>query len=252
MNIKQTIIGAGVVFIGLMHSCSLPSMTTEETKRETAEDYQPTKEQYYEQAAAEGGDPILIYNGKVDRTMYVGLSNPVHIVAEGSDASHLKVYTNGGRLDTIDKAKGIYNLKENQHGFGVEVIAKNMKTGKVASQFFDVVKVPAPTAMISKYRANYKKTPLDFTAETLKAQDAVVLFHDDGLPVRCAAISYTITRVGTDGKKEVVKNDNRTGMFVDAAQQLIQKAQKGDLYIVTDIKTACSDGKVKNIVYELK
>lgn len=252
MKIQQTIIGCAGLFIGLVSSCSLPSMTTEETTRETKENYQPTKEQYYEQVVGDGGNPLLVYDGKINRKIYIGLSNPIHILAEGGDASHLKVFTNGGRLDTVDKAKGIYNIKESQYGFAVEVTAKNTKTGKVANQFFDVVHVPAPTAIIGKYKFSHTKTPLTFTPELLKEQNAVVLYHADAVPVRCAATSYTMTRIAVDGKREVVENNNRAGMFVDDTKKIIGKAQKGDLYIITNIKTACSPEKVKNIIYEIE
>jgi hypothetical protein len=252
MTIRKKLIGNFIVLMGLVSSCAIPGMTTEEVTTETAEGYQPTKEEYYEQVAADGGNPVLIYNGQVDKKMYVGLSNPVHVLVDGDDASHLSVYANGGKLDTVDKAKGIYNLRDAQPGFAVEVAAKNMKTGKTASQFFDVIPVPAPLAIIGKYRGNYKKTPLLFTAETIKEQTAIVLYHEDKLPVRCAATSYKVTRVDGEGNRETVENVSRGGMFADASQALISKAKKGDLYIISNIKTACSSEKIKNIVYEIQ
>lgn len=195
--------------------------------------------------------PLSIEAGISKEVLYANMPNPIKIVVEGGSTEHLVVTSNGGRIVVSDAKKGLYSFSDIRAGFVAEIIVKDTITGAKMVENFDLVEIPAPNAYVWKYRKMFKGQ-LIFNAETFKQQNAVILQHDQPIPARCAASSFTLVRIDSDGNRSSCVNYNKTGMFDEEAKKIIAAAKKGDLYIIKDISAVCSNLKVKNIVYEIQ
>lgn len=237
----------------LTQSCMLYNMMDDGDMK--AED-----EIYFEEMAAEEGSmmesiaeneyaPLLIEGGHAKHVLYSGLPNSIKIHVQGRDTRHLKITTNGGRLDTVDASKGMYSYRAGGVGFKTEIVAENTLTGESTSTAFDVIEVPAPGAYIGTYRRPVKNKQ-SFTVKEFKKQSAIVLHHPNVfVPARCDATSYTMVRIDKEGKRTMHTNNVVTGEFDETAKKMVDAVQSGDIYIFKNIKANCSSSTVKNIVF---
>lgn len=195
---------------------------------------------------------VFIDGGTRQKVFYVGLPNAIKVYVEGGNAEHLDVSVSGGDLRVIDAKKGTYSYTDKSKGLVVEVIARDTSSGILLAETFDVVDIPAPDAYVWTYRKMLKGKYNEFTAEDFKAQNAVVLQHKDALPVRCNANSYTVTHIDNNGKRTSHENKSPNGVFDEMTQGMVASAEKGDVFIIENIKTSCTPLPIKNIVYILK
>lgn len=196
--------------------------------------------------------PVYIEGGTRKKIFYVGMPSTVKVYAEGGNTAHLDVSVSGGELIPADLTKGLYSYTEKIPGIAVEVVAKDTSKGIVVSEIFDVVEIPAPDAYVGKYRKPVDTKRVEFTVEEFKQQDVLMLKHDERVPARCDAESYTLIHINKEGKRAVHANQNKRGMFDETTQAMISNAQQGDIFIFENIKSTCSPYPVKNIVYLLK
>lgn len=195
-----------------------------------------------------GTTPIYI-EGMKNKQLYANMPNAITIYVQGGTAAHLRVTANGGTIKVVDAAKGKYTFFEPRAGFIAEVLVEDTLTGKRLAQTFDVVNIPAPTAYIWKARTPTLTITDKLSAEQLRQQNAVVLVHDRPIPALCAARSYTLIRIAANGKREEVAINSNRGTFSEQGQKMIEAAASGDVYIVRNIKTACTPEPIKDIVY---
>jgi hypothetical protein len=196
--------------------------------------------------------PVYIEGGSRKKIFYVGMPSTIKIYAEGGSTAHLDVSVSGGRLTPIDVTKGLYSYTERVSGLAIEVVARDTANGTLVTEVFDIVQIPAPAAYVWTYRKILKGGYAEFTAEEFQVQNAVVLQHDERIPARCNAISYTIIHINAAGKRMVHENKNKNGLFDETGLAMVSTTQKGDVFIFENIKTACSPLPIKNIVYIIK
>lgn len=249
MNAKILFAVSG--FFLLLIGCAIPHQMHEEEAVE--EPFYVEEEPFYENNMEEQkAQPVVIQGGRANKELYAGLPNSIKIHVEGESTEHLHVFSSNGRLTPADVSKGMYNFYEQRPGFVVEIVAKDTFSGKTITKVFDVVAIPAPEAYIWKYRTAVKIHNLVFNAKDFSTQNAVVLHHRQQVPALCLAESFTLVRIDGEGKRTVHHNKDKNGLFDETAKKIISAAQKGDIYLVQDIKTSCSPFPVKNIVYTIK
>lgn len=248
MNVKILFAVLGMFL--LLSACALPYEMYDDSGYEESLDEEPMVT-YEEASLEERHPPIVIEGGRPENILYAGLPNTIKVYIEGESTEHLEVFCNNGRLIPINKTKGLYEYYKDHAGFAVEVVAKDSVSGNIITKIFDVVSIPAPNAYIWKSRTIFKQQTT-FDAATFKLQNAVILQHTKRVPALCLASSYTLIRVDANGKRTVHHNKDNNGLFNKEAQEMIQAAQKGDVYIVKNIRAACTPIPIRDIVYVIK
>jgi hypothetical protein len=196
--------------------------------------------------------PVYIDGGFRKKIFYAGMQNTIKIYAEGGNTAHLEVSVSGGKLKPADVTKGLYSYTDRAYGLAVEVVAKDTASGTIITEIFDVVQIPAPDAYVWTYKKILKGSYAEFTADDFKKQNAVILQHEERIPARCNAETYTVTHINAAGKRIVHKNENKSGLFDETTLAMISLTEKGDVFIFENIKTTCSPFPIKNIVYVIK
>jgi hypothetical protein len=246
MRSEILLLFCGVIF--LCASCGtakkMQKNSSKETTTTTTTEAEPTEINTH--------PPVYIEGGFKKKIFYVGMPNTIKVYAEGGSTAHLEVSVSGGRLTPADVTKGLYSYTERVHGLAVEVVAKDTARGIMVTEVFDVVQIPAPDAYVWTYRKTLKGNYREFTAESFKEQNGVILQHREQVPVRCNATSYTIIHINAAGKRTVHNNEHKDGLFDKTALTIVSNAQKGDVFIFENIKTACSPFPIKNIVYTMR
>jgi len=197
--------------------------------------------------------PVYIEGGMIERHLYTNIPNTIRIFTEDGNTGHLQVTTTYGTIKVADATKGLYSYFSKGKGTVVEIIAEDTTNNVFIAKDFELVDMPAPTAVLWSYRkALPNNKGITFTADEIKRHNAIVLYHNQNIPVLCNARSYQLTRVDSDGKRFVSINESETGQFTDESMQLIQAAQPGDIYVIEDIKTRCTDLLINDIAYIIK
>lgn len=194
--------------------------------------------------------PVYIEGGMIEKHLYSNIPNTIRIFTEDGNTSHLEVTTTYGNIQLADAKKGLYNFLSKGKGILVEIVATDTINNTFVAKSFELVDMPAPTAVLWSYRTRLPQNKVvSFTADEIKRHNAIVLYHNQRIPVLCNARSYQLTRVDSDGKRFVSINESETGQFTEESMSLIQAAQPGDIYIIQDIKTLCSSLPINDIVY---
>lgn len=197
--------------------------------------------------------PVYIEGGMIENHLYSNIPNTIRIFTEDGNTSHLEVMTTYGKIQVADAKRGLYDYFSKGKGIVVEIVAIDTINNTFVAKNFELVDMPAPTAILWSYRTRLPQNKvLSFTADEIKRHNAIVLYHNQPIPVRCNARSYQVTRVDKDGKRFVSINESETGQFTEESMSLIQAAQSGDIYIIQDIKTLCSSFPINNIVYVIQ
>ena len=200
-------------------------------------------------SSGKGNPPVFILGGIQNDKMYSNFYNPLQIIVEGQSAEHLIVSARGGRLDTIDKKKGLFQFYDNHSGSLIEIVVEDTVSGVLLGKSFDVVPLPAPSAHVWKSMTPFRNK-FSFNAKEFKLQNALVLIHENvSIPLLCGASAYLILRIDSKGRRFAHLNVDKAGVFDSESKKIINAAEKGDIFIFKDIKSDCSPSQVKSIVY---
>jgi hypothetical protein len=85
------------------------------------------------------------------------------------------------------------------------------------------------------FRANHVFSPEEFT-DMVGFMAYPMEFDFD---VGCTDVSFTLSRITVEGKREQV--ENKGGRFSEEVRALVQKYQDGDYYIFENIQVRCND-----------
>ncbi len=193
--------------------------------------------------------PVYILGGIQHDKMYSNFYNPLRIFVEGESAEHLVVSARGGRLDTIDKKKGLFQFYDNHSGSLIEIVVEDTISGLLLGKSFEVVPLPAPSAHVWKNMTPFRNKS-SFNAKEFKLQNALVLIHDViSVPLLCGASSYLLIRIDSKGRRFAHLNVDKAGVFDTESKKIINAAEKDDIFIFKDIKSDCTPSQVKSIVY---
>lgn len=232
---------------------SLVFFSCKTTKNNTQEVAKTDPKEIIEATVKLTHPPVYIEGGQIENNLYTNMPNTIRIFTEDGNTSHLQVTTTYGTIKAADATKGLYNYFSKGKGTVVEIVATDTVTNTVIFKNFELVDMPAPKAVLWSYRKALPRAGVrTFTAAEIKLHNAIVLYHEQRIPVLCNARSYQVTRVAADGKRFVNANESETGQFTPETQSLIDAAQPGDIYIITDIKTRCTSLPIDNIVYVIE
>lgn len=197
--------------------------------------------------------PVYIEGGLQLKKLFAGFPNEIRILTNDGNTGHLKVTTSYGAIKLIDPTKGLYSYQSKASGLLVEIIAEDTLNNRMMAETFELVDMPAPKAMVWTFSSPLpSERVFPFTATEIKKHNALILYHDERIPVLCFPSSYQMTRITPQGKRYVNVNESQTGEFTEETKAMIQAAEPGDIYVIEDIKTECTKFPIKDIVYTIR
>jgi GldM C-terminal domain len=157
--------------------------------------------------------------------MYMGVGNPISVAVEGVEDSKLKVSIDNGSI--VKNADSGYNVNTARTGLAIVTIEWD---GKKKEKIFRVKPMPDPEPQLSLSSDYYKSFPKEMYTGVIARVvgfdiDATVTVH-----------SFKITRIPKNGDtKELIIYGccNKEGF------DFVQKTQKDDTIIFSDIKCRC-------------
>jgi gliding motility-associated protein GldM len=183
-------------------------------------------------------NPKPVINREDLEVLYLGIRNPLRIEAENLDASTLIVSSDEGQ---IRKINDLYYAKFSKVGEVTITVEADVNGEKihVNSRKFNIRELPLPYATLNSLRsgeivdANMKKQRKLFIESDLYNTD-------DFYNVK----QFRLTRISGD-RFEVnqLPRVNRTANFGPSTIEMVNKAQKGDLFVFDEIVVIGANGK---------
>jgi hypothetical protein len=166
--------------------------------------------------------------------LYMGVGNPISVAVEGVEDNKLKVSIDNGSI-----------VKNTDSGFTVNTARTGLAIlsiewdGKKTEKIFRVKPMPDPEPQLSLSSEYYKSFPKDMYTGVI----AQVVGFD--MNARVPVHSFKITRIPKNGDaKELIIY----GCCNKAGFDFVQKTQKGDTIIFSDIKCQCPGDTVPRLL----
>lgn len=165
--------------------------------------------------------------------LYVGVDNPISVVAAGVSSNELRVSGSGGGL-TLTKSGNGYLAKVTQPGAPAVITVSG--GGLDPTKFeFRVFRIPNPVPKIGRGPTERGGS---MGAGTFKAQKGVYGDLEDFVfDARCSIDGFEVTRV--PARQDPITEPNRGGNFSGRAATLVEMAKPGDIYYIDNIKGRC-------------
>lgn len=176
---------------------------------------------------------------------YIGVDNPVSVVAAGISSNELKVNASGVSLSKTGKGK--YNAKATRPGTAsITVSGGGLKSTKFD---FRVKRIPDPIARLGREDAG------SLPAGTFKAQGGVGAWLDNfDFDATCKIEGFILTRMAK--RSDPVDAPNRGARFSGNAQRLVNMATPGDVYYFENVKARCPGDpaarKINSLVFKIR
>lgn len=160
--------------------------------------------------------------------LYAGVDNPLSIVVHGVPDEQVRIETQG---ISLQKQRGhLYNARTSATGSGAIIVSG----GDLPSTTFTfrIKTFPDPGVYLGS------KTGGKMGVGEFRAQHGIyapILNMD--IDANCEMISYQLIRIS--GKEDPVTIDNTGPRFGPAAQNLVDRAIPGDIYVFEDIRVMC-------------
>jgi GldM C-terminal domain len=166
--------------------------------------------------------------------LYMGVGNPISVAVEGVEDSKLKVSIDNGSI--VKNSNGGYDVNTVRTGLAIVSIEWD---GKKTEKIFRVKPMPDLEPRLSLSSDYYKSFPKEMYTGMIAR---VVGFDMDAtVPIH----SFKITRIPKNGDaKELIIY----GCCNKAGFDFVQKAQKGDTIIFSDIKCQCPGDTVPRLL----
>ena len=176
---------------------------------------------------------------------YIGVDNPVSVVAAGISSNDLRV--SGSGINLSKKGGGKFNVRATRPGkASITVSGGGLKSTKFD---FRVKRIPDPVA-----RLGNKDSGALGTGE-FKAQGGVGAWLDNfDFEAKCKVEGFILTRVAK--RQDPVDAPNRGARFSGQAQRLVNMASPGDIYYFENVRARCpGDGaarKINSLVFKIR
>ena len=193
----------------------------------------------------EVGERSVTVSADKMNVFYIGVDNPVSVVAAGISSNDLKVSPNGISLNKTGKGK--YNAKATKPGNATITVSGG---GLAATKFdFRVKRIPDPIA-----RLGNKDSGALGTGE-FRAQGGVAAWLDNfDFDAKCQIEGFIMTRVAK--RQDPVDAPNRGPRFSGQAERLKNMASPGDIYYFENIKARCPGDaaarKINSLVFKIR
>lgn len=173
--------------------------------------------------------PVVAIQVDQCNQLYAGVDNSITVLVKQENAVSLDQVTAGGC--TITGKDGHFIVKPKSPG----ELSLTIKTAKGDASFkYRVVPVgPVEALLGAQYRDGSQLGNGEF-----KAQGGIAAsVNCCGFDARCEVVSYTIMRISKDNKVE--KAENTGARYGNSAQNIVQNATSGDLYVFSRILAKC-------------
>jgi hypothetical protein len=193
----------------------------------------------------EVGERSVTVSADKMNVFYIGVDNPVSVVAAGISSNELSVRESG--ISIAKTGKGKYNVTASNPGEASITVSGG---GLSATKFdFRVKRIPDPIA-----RLGNKDSGALGTGE-FKAQGGVGAWLDNfDFEARCQIEGFIMTRVAK--RSDPVDAINGGARFDGQAEQLKNMANPGDIYYFENIKARCPGDKaarkINSLVFKIK
>ncbi len=200
-------------------------------------------------------DPYIISvyvenaKGEEDYYIYASEYNSIRIILpEGVDANDLELTTSAGTIERTKEDSTLYRLFVKEPYLTLEITATDKKTGAQGFLITETIELSAPTLGFKDFRTG------EISAEDIKKQGQLILFHDENNRSICLCKGFRMTRVPVVGNK--ISINNKSEIFDLEVKSLLSKGAKGDIYIFDEIIISCNgnlaDDKASTLVYIIK
>ncbi len=197
-------------------------------------------------------DPYIISvyvenaKGEEDYYIYASEYNSIRIILpEGVDANDLELTTSAGTIERTKEDSTLYRLFVKEPNLTLEITATDKKTGAQGFLITETIELSAPTLGFKDFSTG------EISAEDIKKQGQLILFHDENNRSICLCKGFKLTRVPAVGNK--ISVNNKSEIFDQEVKLLLSKAAKGDIYIFDEIIISCNgnlaDDKASTLVY---
>lgn len=179
--------------------------------------------------------------------LYIGVDNPVSVVAAGVSSNDLRVSGSGGGLSLSRAGNGKYTATVSQPGEAKITVAGG---GLTPTSFdFRVKRIPDPVARLSRSSGG------EMGNGEFKAQGGVLAILDNfDFDARCDIQGYNLVYVPS--RQDPVESVNPGASYNDKSRRLVSQAKPGDIYYFENVKARCpgdSAGRtINSMVFKIK
>jgi hypothetical protein len=173
---------------------------------------------------------VNIFADKMN-VFYVGVNNPITLMAADISASALKVEISGdgARLRKIGRTSYIVTCEKQG---SITLTLENKETGKRYYFKYRAKKIPEPSIRLGKLADG------DITVATFVQQPGLATWlYGFDFDARCTVKQYKVLHYNK--KNKMVEMLNTGGRFEEATLAEIKKAKPGDVYIFTEVEGDC-------------
>jgi len=179
--------------------------------------------------------------------MYIGVDNPISVVAAGISSNDLRVSGSGGGINLSRTGTGKYNATVSQQGTANVTVSGG---GLSPTSFeFRVKKIPDPVAKLGGESSG------DIGNGTFKAQRGVIaeLVNFD-FDARCEIAGFEL--VYAPRRQDPVPVTNGGATFNQQARALVNQAKPGDAYYFNNVRAKCPGDnvsrKINPMVFQIR
>lgn len=184
-------------------------------------------ETYRKQFSYEVGDRSVTVSADQMNVMYMGVENPISVVAAGIPSGQMKVVADGVTLTS--KGNGKFMATPQRPGKATVTVSGGGL--KPTSFEYRVKRIPDPVMMMSKHKGGR------ISVAEFKAQTGIYpMLEGFDFNAKCDVQGFNVVRVR---KGDAVEAPNRTGKFGSEVQRLQEAAQRGDIFYFEKIKVKC-------------
>ena len=180
---------------------------------------------------------IALYAEKMN-ILYIGVENPLFVLAAGVSSDGLMVSISGGdgRIQKVGPSN--YTVMVSRPG---ECRITVSGGGIESSRIFRVKRIPGPVARLSKYTGGA------ISNGEFKAQGGVSAFLDDfDFDAHCVIQGYQLTYLAP--QQEPVTVVNAGPRFNAESRSLVNRAQPGDIYHFDNVKARCPGDVAERLI----
>jgi len=180
--------------------------------------------------------------------MYVGVDNPISVVAAGISSNELRVNASGGGIQlTPTSGNGKYVARVSKPGRANITVSGG---GLQRSSFeFRVKPIPDPVAKLGG------ETSGDIGNGTFKAQQGVIAeLQNFDFDARCQIAGFELVYVPK--RKDPVPVTNGGATYTQQARNLVNQAKPGDTYYFNNVRAKCpgdvASRKINPMVFRIR
>lgn len=179
--------------------------------------------------------------------MYVGVENPISVVAAGISSNDLRVSASGGGIQLSPSGTGKYIARVSKPGSATVTVSGG---GLRPTSFdFRVKPIPDPVAKLGG------ETSGDIGNGTFKAQQGVIAeLQNFDFDARCEIAGFELVYAPT--RKDPIPVTNGGATYNAQARNLVNQAKPGDTYYFNNVRAKCpgdvASRKINPMVFRIR